>query len=409
MLRAGLGPARRPGWRVVITTPSDRPFAALAHTLAPELAGDADAVARLIDFEQPGVAVDVVSRWRRRHDQVLLVLDQFEELFTQSPAAVQERFAQMLASLALEADVHVLLSMRDDFLFHCHRFESLAPIFSGLTALGPPTGAALRRALVQPALKCGYRFEDEVIVEEMLAQVTGERGALPLVAFAMSRLWDRRDRERGLLTRAAYRQIGGVGGALAQHAEATLERIGQDRTPIVRELLRNLVTAQGTRATLDRDELLSVFSDHASPAPCRGGVGLRAAEVLDALVDARLLTSYEPPALEPDATGHQRIEIVHESLLTSWPRLVRWHTQDQDGAQLRDQLRQAARLWEERGKPEDLLWTGTSFREYELWRERYPATCRRATTLCTRHDDARLAPPAAARSRRRSPSPPPRS
>ena len=96
--------------------------------------------------------------------------------------------------------------------------------------------------------------------------------------------------------------------------------------------------------------------------------------MLDALVDARLLTSYEPPTIEPEATSRRRIEIVHESLLTSWPRLVRWQTQDQDGAQLRDQLRQAARLWEERGKPEDLLWTGTSFREYELWRERYAGT-----------------------------------
>ena len=193
------------------------------------------------------------------------------------------------------------------------RFESLAPVFSELTAIGPPAGAALRRALVQPALKCGYRFEDEALVDEMLAEVAGERGALPLVAFAMARLWERRDRERGLLTRAAYDAIGGVGGALAQHAEATLERIGQERAPIVRELFRNLVTAQGTRATLDRDELLSVFARRAPAAgPSRGA----AAEVLDALVDARLLTSYEPPSAEGEAPGRRRIEIMHESLLT---------------------------------------------------------------------------------------------
>ena len=374
-LRAGLGPSAPPGWRVVFATPGNRPFAALAHALAPELVGDAEAIARLIDFEQPGVAVEVISRWRRRHDHALLVLDQFEELFTQSPADVQERFAQVLARLALDANVHVLLSLRDDFLFHCHKFESLAPIFSGLTAIGPPAGVALRRALVQPALKCGYRFEDETMVDEILADVAGERGALPLVAFAMSRLWDARDREHGLLTRSAYHAIGGVGGALAQHAEAMLERIGQDRVAIVRELFRNLVTAQGTRATLDRDELLSVFADDGgSTAPATTTSRGQAAEVLEALVDARLLTSYEPPSIEPDATSRRRIEIVHESLLTSWPRLVRWQTQDQDGAQLRDQLRQAARLWEERGKPEDLLWTGTSFREYELWRERYAGT-----------------------------------
>jgi WD40 repeat protein len=363
-LRAGLGSTMPPGWRAIFATPGDRPFAALAHALAPELTGDVSAVAKLIDFEQPDVAVEVVGRWRHRHDQAMVVLDQFEELFTQARPEVQERFAQILARFALEADVHVLVSMRDDFLFHCHKHESLTPMFSDLTTIGPPTGAALRRALVQPALKCGYRFEDESVVEEMLVQVAGERGALPLAAFAMARLWDTRDRERGLLTRAAYDEIGGVGGALAQHAEATLERIGQDRLPIVRELFRNLVTAEGTRAAIDRDELLSIFRDTPTAHDAAG-------EVLDALVDARLLTSYELPSADGEPSGRRRIEVIHESLLTAWPRLERWRTQDHEGAQLRDQFRQAARLWEDRGKPEDLLWTGTSFREYELWRERY--------------------------------------
>ena len=82
-------------------------------------------------------------------------------------------------------------------------------------------------ALTQPALKCGYRFEDEGLVEEMLAEVTKERGALPLIAFTAARLWEERDSEEGLLTRAAYDEMGGVGGALAQHAEATLDRIGR--------------------------------------------------------------------------------------------------------------------------------------------------------------------------------------
>ncbi len=63
---------------------------------------------------------------------------------------------------------------------------------------------------------------------------------------------------------------------------------------------------------------------------------------------------------------------MHESLLSAWPRLVRWRTEDEGGAQLRDQLRQAAHLWEEKGRPEDLLWTGTVYREFEVWRARYP-------------------------------------
>ena len=62
---------------------------------------------------------------------------------------------------------------------------------------------------------------------------------------------------------------------------------------------------------------------------------------------------------------------MHESLLTHWPRLERWRAQDEEGALLRDQLRQAARLWDEKGRPEELLWTGQSYREYVTWRGRY--------------------------------------
>jgi hypothetical protein len=234
-------------------------------------------------------------------------------------------------------------------------------LVTDLTLLGPPTGAALRRALVQPATKCGYRFEDDNLVDEMLGEVEGERGALPLLAFAMSRLWEKRDRENGLLTRQAYHDIGGVGGALARHAETTLEKIGVERLPIVRELFRNLVTAEGTRAVREWDELISVFSDAQSESP---------EEVLRELIDARLLTSYE--VREADEEPTRSIEIIHESLLANWPRLVRWQTQDADAVQLRDQLRQAARTWDERGRPQDLLWTGSAYNEFASWRERYP-------------------------------------
>ena len=179
------------------------------------------------------------------------------------------------------------------------------------------------------------------------------------MAFAVSRLWERRDQESKLLTREAYRKIGGVEGALAQHAEATLERIGPDNEGIVRSIFRDLTTAQGTRAVLTREELLSAL-------PNRYAAEL----VLRQLVDARLLTSYETEGT-PGEPGESRVEILHESLLSAWPRLVRWQTQSADGAQLRDQLRQAAHLWQERGKSDDLLWTGASDLEYLAWRDRY--------------------------------------
>ena len=172
----------------------------------------------------------------------------------------------------------------------------------------------------------------------MVSLVEGVRGALPLLAFAVARLWERRDRETKLLTREAYREIGGVEGALAQHAEATMDRIGPERQGLVREMFRNLVTAQGTRAVIDREELLSAFPDRAA-----------ADEVLRQLIDARLLTSYEVEGKEGEPS-HHRVEVVHESLLKAWPRLVRWQAQDEDGALLRDQLKQAAHLWDEKGR-----------------------------------------------------------
>ncbi len=360
-LRAGIAPARPDEWAAIVCTPGTAPLRALGQALGPALAGDSEALGRLAGFEEPHTAFALVARWRQAHPDALLIVDQCEELFTLNPPEMQARFASLLARLADEADVHVVLSLRDDFLMRCHEHTCLAPIFDELTPLGVLSQDGLRRALVEPAARLGYRFADPLLVEDMVACVEGARAALPLLAFAVSRLWERRDRERKTLTRAAYEDIGGVAGALAQHAEATLDRIGAARQDLVRDILRNLVTSHGTRSVVDRDELLSAFPDRAS-----------AESVLRDLVDARLLTSYEAERHGGEA-GRQGIEVVHESLLKAWPRLVRWQMQDEDGAQLRDQLKQAAHLWAEKGRTSDLLWTGTAYREYALWRERYGA------------------------------------
>jgi WD40 repeat protein/tRNA A-37 threonylcarbamoyl transferase component Bud32 len=359
-VRAGVVAGRPEGWAAIVATPGLSPLRGLGQALGPQLANDPEALRKLAAFEDPETAFELLSRWRRFHEDALVVVDQFEELFTLNPPETRARFAALLGRLASEADLHVLLSLRDDFLMGCHEHEALVPVFEALTPLGPMTREGLRRALVEPASRRGYRFEDDALVDEMVGAVEGARGALPLLAFAVSRLWERRKPEEKLLTREAYREIGGVEGALARHAEETLERIGLGMEKTVRELFRNLTTAQGTRAALDREELLSALPDRAA-----------AEGVLRQLIDARLLTSWETEAAEGQPARH-RVEIVHESLLTAWPRLVRWQTQDADGAQLRDQLRQAAHLWEERGKTDDLLWTGSSYLDYGAWRARYP-------------------------------------
>ncbi len=360
-LRAGVIPHASAGWRCLISTPGQAPFAGLARALAPAFSGDPDAYQRLLDFQQPEIALSLISRWRQRADHGLLILDQFEELFTLNGEEVQRRFAALLGEFAALDGVHVLLSIRDDFFFRCSAHEALSGVFSAATPLCPLTRQAVADALVKPAAKLGFAFEDEALVEEMVQAVEGGRGALPLAAFAVGRLWEERDREGKRLTRDAYEGLGGVAGALGQHAEATLGKIGAAGFPIVRELFRNLATAQQTRCVVDAEELLSVF-----PEDRRS----EARQVLARLVDARLLTTFDVEG--SDKQSHRRVEIVHESLLTAWPRLMRWHTEDEGSAQLRDQLRQAAHLWKEKGRPDDLLWTGTSYHEYRLWRERYP-------------------------------------
>jgi CHASE1-domain containing sensor protein len=358
-VRAGVVASRPSGWAALVSTPGPRPLRALGQVLGPELAADPQALRQLAGFDDPATAFDLLARWRRQRQEALIVLDQFEELFTMNSSETQSQFASLLGRLANEADIHVVLSLRDDFLMRCHDYAPLAAVFSELTPLGPLTRGELRRAVVEPAGKLGYDFEDETLVEEILRAVEGGRGALPLLAFAVSRLWNRRDQERRLLTRDAYQKIGGVEGALAQHAEATLDRIGFEHERTVRSIFRNLTTADGTRAVLTAEELLSAFPDR--------GV---AEAVLRQLVDARLLTSYEANEGGADSSG-RHVEILHESLLKAWPRLVRWQTQSAAGAQLRDQLRHTAHLWHERGKPDDLLWTGASYLEFQAWRQRY--------------------------------------
>jgi len=357
---AGLVPAKPGGWEILICTPGKEAVASLRQALVPAIEGDSRAIQKLAAGGDASI-IEAFSSLRQRVDEVFLIVDQFEELFTQNEPEVQARFAGLLGKLALAADVHILISIRDDFLIQCNRYDELKSIFSELTALDPPHGSALRRAVVQPALKCGYRFEDEELADEILAEVEGERGALPLLAFALAQLWEKRDRDQGLITRRAYLDIGGVGGSLARHAEAAVDRIGSEHIAVVRELFRNLVTAEGTRAAREWNELLSVF-DQLQRKSAEG--------VLRELIDTRLFISYD--VREENREPTRRVEIIHESLLANWPRLVRWQTQDADAAQLRDQLRQAARTWDEHERSDDLLWTGSAYREFAVWRERYP-------------------------------------
>jgi hypothetical protein len=115
-LRAGLVTAKPDGWAHLVCTPGDAPFVSLGQALVTEVSHDTEAIRQILRFEDADVAVSLFRRWRGDQAEALVIVDQFEELFTLNPPDVQVRFASLLSRLALEANVHVLMSIRDDFL-----------------------------------------------------------------------------------------------------------------------------------------------------------------------------------------------------------------------------------------------------------------------------------------------------
>src|SRR5262249_55544366 len=163
----------------------------------------------------------------------LLIGDQSEETFTLCPDAEErQRFAAVLAELVDGAGgaVRVVLTMRDDFLLRAERLaafrDRLPPPPELLTA---PPPAPLRRVLVEAARPARHDFDDPRLPDEIVRAVTDHPSALPLLSFTAAELWKVRDRHFKQLRRKSYEAMGGVGGALAQHAEATLARLAPEQ------------------------------------------------------------------------------------------------------------------------------------------------------------------------------------
>jgi len=177
-------------------------------------------------------------------------------------------------------------------------------------------------------------------------QTATARGALPLLSFAASRLWEARDRGRKLLTVAAYNEMGGVGGAFARHADQVASAVPPQSQILLRAILTRLVTPEGTRAVIDQRELLTLSADQAEVE-----------RILDQLVRARLIHMHTDP------TQGATVEIVHEMLITEWPALHRWLEDNQAMRAFMGELRAAAKQWAARGRPADLVWRGAVARD----------------------------------------------
>jgi WD40 repeat protein/serine/threonine protein kinase len=348
-VHAGVVPGLPQGWRTVTLRPGSAPLAALASRLAAAQLTATDL--RPLLASAPAAAAALVAH-AAADGTIVIVIDQLEELFTLcADPAERAQLAAVVAELAAsaEAPIRVICTIRDDFLMQLEALEALRAMLSpALVLLGNPSREALVRIVVEPARRAGYALSDPALAPDMVAAVADRPGALALLSFTASRLWELRDRRFLQLTRSAYDAMGGVGGALGRHAEATLDALSPAEQRAAREVFRHLVTAGGTRAVLTSTELHERL---ATP---------RAQAVIDKLVAARLIT-----VSEGDHEAH--VEVIHEALIDAWPRLQQWVREDVDGARMREQLRTAARQWHDRGRPRALVWRDDVLADLERW------------------------------------------
>ncbi len=369
LVRAGLVPAlKRSGeaWDVHVLRPGRQPLHALATMLGQlveSMTGQGEEVpTNLADRlrVEPGYLGTVLRRHATaKNKHILVFVDQFEELYTLVPdPADRLAFTTCLAGVADDATspTRVVTSIRSDFLDRVSEDQRfMSDLSQGLFFIGAPNRDGLRDALVQPAEMAGYRYESPDIVENMLEHLATSDAALPLLQFAATKLWDARDPTRRQLTVASYKALGGIAGALASHADQVVAKLSPQQRGLARTVLLRLVTSDRTRAIVGIEELQELSRD-------RGEV----TKVIDQLVYARLLV-----VTTGDGGTGATVEIVHESLIHSWPTLHRWIEESSEDSAFIEQLRNAAKQWQTKGQDAGLLWRGEMVEEASRFSKRY--------------------------------------
>jgi len=370
-LHAGVIPrlrARGP-WTVIALRPGPDPIGALARRVAQAIADDRSVLAsgsatpsdaqrkaqiqafRAELVETPTLlAARLATLAQARGGSVLLAVDQLEEVFTQGASeADRQRFLQMLACAVDDPGdpVRVVVTVRDDFV-------GKLPGLGALFVIKRLAVDDIRRTITGPVARYDYQFDDPAIVDDLIAEVgSAEAANLPLLSFACRTLWDGRDPVRRRLLRATYREMGGLGGALGRHADHALAELSADERRAARQLLLQLVVGT-TRRSVPRDHLVAA----ARPAAAaRDATTDRLADdtadrVVDRLLAARLLVQ----------RGHGDgdapvIELAHESLVHTWSQLARWLDESREELRLREELGDAARLWQRRGQRIEDTWS----------------------------------------------------
>ncbi|MFN2184320.1 MAG: DUF4062 domain-containing protein, partial [Anaerolineae bacterium] len=353
-------------WETLHFVPGENPFAALAGGLYPDTPPEGrEAIAKSWKKTSATLQAHVHALLEKRTAKLRLLwfLDQMEELFTQTPRDQQSPFIEAIAA-AVSERVRVIGTVRSDFLGECERLEPLRRALEAghqvsLWRLG---SEALLDMIRRPAEAAGLALDDE-LPSRLLKHVGDEPGRLPLLAYTLHKLWEM-DRRTGRLTVGSYDTLGGISGAVGHIADRVFEnRVldkglkgldqGQRKAAFERVFPRLVrVTAEGKPTRL-RAPLVQFAGD----ADALGFIARFCAE------DTRLLVTDRGD--DPLSPSHKEatVEVAHEALFESWPRLERWIAGRKGNEQQLAQATVAGREWRESGFALSRLWPAERIRE----------------------------------------------
>ncbi|MEN8241197.1 MAG: protein kinase [Chloroflexota bacterium] len=360
---AGLVPALWRGdlpgsekWFVVDVTPGAYPLEELEIGLMRVAAHQTGSLMDQLQRDMRGLVRSANLILPDDESELLLVIDQFEELFTLVEDEEQRsHFLDLLytAVTDVRSRVRVVVTLRADFYdrpLYYPEFGAL--VRENLETVMPLSAEELERAITRPAADQSVTFEPG-LVSTIIDEISYQPGALPLLQYGLTELFDQRD-ER-VLTHQAYQKIGGVVGALPRRAEDLYSELGSQCQDEVRQMFLRLVTlgegVEDTRRRVDRSELAAIASD---------------AELMDEMID--LFADYRLLSLDHDPTNRRpTVEVAHEALLREWERLRGWLNERREDIRSLRLLNTAARHWRTANQDESYLLSGSRLAQFEGW------------------------------------------
>ncbi|MEF8725034.1 hypothetical protein E4Q23_08090 [Candidatus Accumulibacter phosphatis] len=318
--------------------PQGSPFRQLAEALCREFpvadtAADQQAIDRLrralaetgeSRASEDRLTAASIDLLRQRKHPMLLLFDQFEELFTHTPTTCARRFRKLFGSLLDMEGLFLALTLRSEFTVRLMEWLGEDLFRASLVSLEAVTGEEQLQAIINgPAQACGVPVQAELLAT-LLVAAGATRGALPLIALTLERLFEQRDAEQGL-TLQAYERMGGL-ASIVDSAAAGIERL-IDSEPALELACARLFAELATVV----DEVPTRRTAEIAP--------LRADRQISRLVDALRGQGF---LSDPD---DQHVELAHETLLIHWPRLRQWCGRYRDSLALRRQAKMAAREW----------------------------------------------------------------